>query len=161
MTTNRSYFAAARGSTAGARRALTGLALTLLGVLAGCTDSPTSLQDRQLKSALERWDARPFTDYSFDIRVNCTCPSSGDWLRMDVVGGVLVDDGIDGPDYTVDDLFEGLRTRELDEGFPISSVVARFDGTLGFPISLQLQYNVPVGSAPTFITLRNVTALDP
>lgn len=124
--------------------------------------------------AKARWDARPFEDYSFEIRTFCFCPPEiGQWAQVTVRSGVVVSAvAVDpNPPYPIttiqwwqpiDSLFANLQ-RAMSTGALSSAyarIVVEYDPELGFPRAVEYVEKPNVADAAATITVRNVVPLN-
>ena len=113
-----------------------------LVLLAACSSTgPVDLE--QLDAAQSRWDQRSFSDYSYEARIGCYCPTEiVSRVRIIVRGDRIVsvtDVATDQPVATtfwnawstVDDLFQRIRQAPQSSG--VVRVDATYDAELGFP----------------------------
>ena len=128
---------------------------------------------RNLAQAEARWDARPFVNYTYEIRTFCFCPPEiNQWTRVSVRNGVVVDavavEASSFPITTItlwqpiDSLFSRLRRTMSDDVF--SSAYAQikvvYDPELGFPIHIEYIEKPTVADAAATIDVRNVRSLN-
>ncbi len=143
--------------------------LVLLSLCAAATtacESPLSPYElRRLADAQALWAARPFPDYSFEVRQSCFCPSEWtQWARVEVVGGqisrvVLIATGTDVPppqrDYfpTVERIFSSIHSaRDYDW---VKDVSAAYDPQLGYPTEVDFIPKPNILDAGAAYYLRN------
>jgi hypothetical protein len=152
---------------------------TVLGaglVIAACNGSdivgPRDLA--RLAQARARWDARPFADYSFEIRTFCFCPPEiGQWTRVSVRNGVVVDVDAVEPDpnfpittlvywQPIDSLFSNLYRAMSSGSFdsPYADIEVEYDPELGYPTRIAYIEKPTVADAAATITVRNVVPLN-
>lgn len=141
------------------------LALTIIG----CT-SPTLPEERELKVAEARWDARTFPDYEMEIRINCFCsPEVGEWSRVRIEGDSvtqvmrLSDSTVLAPNlwpmwHSVDRIFERLRDVHGSDVYP--RFTATFDPVLGFPREASLIQRPDNADAGIAWSVRNVVPIN-
>ena len=159
-----------------ALRVLLMISLSGAAVLAACDSSgivgPRDF--RRLAEAEERWDARPFADYSFEIRTSCFCPPEiNQWTRVSVRNGVVVDANAVDPNahfpittlawwQPIDSLFSNLRRTMSNVSFdsPYADIKATYDPELGYPTRIEYIEKPTVADAAATITVRNVRPLD-
>jgi hypothetical protein len=134
------------------------------------------LQDiRLFASAKALWDARPFTDYTYEIKTSCFCPPEiNAWTRVTVRNGVVV--SAENVDPTlhyplsslvywvpVDSVFARLR-QAMSRGSHfdswLASIDVQYDATLGFPTYIVYHEKPNVADAGSVHYLRNVRPLD-
>ena len=149
------------------------LALALL--LVGCSEisGPWSRNDlREFVRARQRWEARSFDDYSYEIRTSCFCPIEiGLWTRVTVRDGVVVEtvQVEPNPDFPItvnlwqpiDSLFSRLHRTMGESGFSshFASLEVDYDRELGYPV--YMRYTVPtVADGDWTIEARNVVPLN-
>ena len=129
---------------------------------------------RRLAQAKLRWEARPFTDYSYEIRTDCFCPPEiTQWARVEVRNGAVVDVDAVAPDpnfpitsisywQPIDSLFSGIH-RAMSTGTfssAYSSIDVIYDSRLGFPTSIEYVSKPTVADAGALISVRNVIPLN-
>lgn len=129
---------------------------------------------RRLAEAEARWNARPFADYTFEIRTFCFCPPEmAQWTRVSVRNGVVVaaDAVVPDPNFPIttlrlwqpiDSLFSDLH-RVMSSGpfeSPYAEVVVEYDPVLGYPTLIEYIEKPTVADAAATITLRNVLPLN-
>jgi hypothetical protein len=151
------------------------IAIVGAGTIA-CSDSsivgPQELS--RLASATARWQARPFADYSFEIRTFCFCPPEiGQWTRVSVRSSVVVSAEAVEADPTfpvttlsywqpVDSLFANLH-RAMSTGALSSfyrDIVVVYDVALGYPRKIEYVEKPNVADASATIEVRNVVPLN-
>ena len=144
--------------------------LLLLGLSAvaasACAESPLSpIELLRLAEAEARWAARPFPDYSFEIRKSCFCaPETTQWARVDVVGGqvsrvVLIATGEELAPLqrsyfpTVEGVFGSIHSAHDDDY--LKDISVEYDHQLGYPTQVDFvsQPNIADGGATYY--LRN------
>lgn len=152
------------------------LALGAGAALTACDSSSIAGPDdfRQLAQAEARWNARPFADYSFEIRTFCFCPPEmAQWTRVSVINGVVVDADAVEPDSNfpittlvywqpIDSLFSDLHRVMSDGPFesPYADIVVEYDPVLGYPTRIEYIEKPTVADAAATITVRNVIPLN-
>ena len=145
-------------------------------VAAGCdSSSVVGLRDfARFAEARARWDARPFGDYSYEIRTSCFCPPEiNRWTRVSVRSGVVVDADPVEPDpsypittlaywHPIDTLFESLRRAMSESGSQsyLEAIVVDYDSELGYPTSIEYRAKSNVADGGSSLSLRNVGPLD-
>lgn len=152
------------------------LTLALGAALAACDSSgivgPKDFL--RLAQAQARWNARPFADYSFEIRTFCFCPPEmSQWTRVSVRNGVVVDADAVEPDpnfpittlawwQPIDSLFSDLHRVMSTSPFesPYAEIVVEYDQELGYPTLIQYIEKPTVADAAATITVRNVLPLN-
>ena len=152
------------------------VSLSVVGWLASCGSSgivgPRDF--RRLDDAEARWDARPFADYSFEIRTSCFCPPEmNQWTRVAVRNGVVVDADAVEPDpnfpittltlwQPIDSLFSRLRRVMSSGAFesPYADIKVTYDPELGYPTRIEYIEKPTVADAAATITVRNVRSLN-
>jgi hypothetical protein len=128
----------------------------------------------RLAQAEARWEARPFADYSYEIRISCFCPPEiNRWTRVSVRNGAVVDAEAVEPDpqfpittiqwwQPIDSLFATLHRAMTTDSF--SSVYARivvdYDKELGYPVHIEYVEKPTVADAAATIDIRNVAPLN-
>jgi hypothetical protein len=158
------------------RKLLLTISMSVVASLVAC-DSSGIAGPRdfiRLAEAEERWDARPFADYSFEIRTSCFCPPEiNQWTRVSVRNGVVVDADAVEPDpnfpittltywQPIDSLFSRLR-RTMSSGgsdSPYADVKVTYDAELGYPTRIEYIEKPTVADAASTITVRNVRSLN-
>jgi hypothetical protein len=113
-----------------------------LGLLGACSSTgPVDLE--QLDDAQDRWSRRAFTDYTYEARILCYCPTEiVSRVRVEVrddsiasVTDVATDQQVARTFWnawnTVDDLFQRIRQAPRSSG--VVRVDATYDAGLGFP----------------------------
>lgn len=142
------------------------LAISLLWI---ACDTPSSIDGaRVLADARDRWNARGFPDYSFEMRQSCFCaPETTQWARIEVVDGavrrvVLVASGAE----VTEELFEAFPSIEsifdqLEAEPPawIERIEAEYDAALGFPTLVTFVAKPEVADADATYYLRNAGPL--
>jgi hypothetical protein len=128
----------------------------------------------RLAQAEARWDARPFADYSYEIRTMCFCPVEiTRWTRVSVRNGVVVAAEAVEPDpgvpitmltlwHPVDSLFANLY-RAMTDGSPgsyLEAIIAEYDPVLGYPTSIEYRAKPNIADGGSTHSLRNVRPLD-
>jgi hypothetical protein len=150
-------------------------AATVLALAACGFDGVVGPGDFQrFDQAKARWDARPFTDYSYEIRTFCFCPPEiVRWTRVTVRGGVVVAAEAVEPDPNfpittltfwepIDSVFASLRTtlENADENSYIATVRVEYDAQLGYPTLIELRAKPTVADGDSEKNLRNVIPLN-
>ena len=129
---------------------------------------------RRLAQAKARWESRPFTDYSYEIRTSCFCPPEiNQWARVEVRNGVVVDVDAVVPDpnfpistisywQPIDSLFSNIHRAMTTSTFSsaYSSVDVSYDSRLGYPTSIEYVSKPTVMDAGALISVRNVIPLN-
>jgi hypothetical protein len=107
-------------------------------VAGGCDDDSGIVGPEdiaELARAETKWNARPFADYSYEIRTFCFCPPEiVRWTRVSVRGGVVVDAEAVEPDpnfpitnqmwwHPVDSVFATLRRHMTQHSDYLASIV--------------------------------------
>lgn len=129
---------------------------------------------RRLAAAQARWAARPFADYSFEIRTFCFCPPEiAQWTRVSVRNGVVVDADAVEPDpnfpittitywQPIDSLFTNLHRAMSTGAFSsfYADINAEYDPELGYPTRIEYVEKPNVADAAATITVRNVVPLN-
>ena len=151
------------------------IAATLLACLACNSDGVVGVQDfRRFDEAKARWDARPFTDYSYEIRTSCFCPPEiVRWTRVTVRGGVVVAAEAVEPDpdfpittlalwEPIDSVFASLqRTLDnADDNSHLATLRVEYDAQLGYPTLIAIRMKPTVADGDSEKNLRNVVRLD-
>jgi hypothetical protein len=128
----------------------------------------------RLAQARARWDARPFADYSYEIRKLCFCPVEiTRWTRVSVRNGVVVDAEPVEPDpgapittlswwTPMDSLFADLfrKMTEASSRSYLESIDVEYDSELGFPTSIEYRAKPTIADGGSSVTVRNVRSLD-
>jgi len=143
--------------------------LALLSLCAAATtacESPISPDELlRLADAKAQWDARPFSDYSFEVRQSCSCPFEWtQWARVEVVAGqitrvVLIATGSDLPppqrDYfpTVERIFEMIGATRSDDW--VEDISVAYDPQLGYPTLVAFRPKPNILDAGGAFYLRN------
>jgi hypothetical protein len=151
------------------------LTLALGATLTACDSSEIFGPDdfRRLAQAEARWNARPFADYSFEIRTFCFCPAEmAQWTRVSVRNGVVVAADAVEPDpnfpittlvywQPIDSLFRDLHHVMSAGPFesPYAEIVVEYDPELGYPTLIEYIEKPTVADAAATIILRNVLPL--
>ena len=158
------------------RTLITRTVLSGVLVVAGCNSSSVvGLRDfARFAEARARWDARPFADYSYEIRTFCFCPPEiNRWTRVSVRNGVVVDAVPVEPDpgspittlalwHPIDTLFESLRRAMSESGSQsyLEAIVVDYDSELGYPTSIEYRAKSNIADGSSSLSLRNVRPLD-
>lgn len=145
-------------------------------VAAGCNSSRVvGLSDfARFAEARARWDARPFADYSYEVRTLCFCPPEiNRWTRVSVRNGVVVDAEPVEPDpgspittlafwHPIDTLFENLHRAMSESGSQsyLEAIVVDYDPGLGYPTSIEYRAKSNIADGGSSLSLRNVRPLD-
>ena len=151
------------------------IVIAVLATAACYSDSIVGPGDLQrFAQAKAKWDARPFADYSFEIRTFCFCPPEvNQWTRVTVRGGVVTDARAVDTDtpfpmtsswlwQPIDGLFDGLHnqmTTPVGQS-PYQSITVQYDEQLGYPTSIVYREKPTVADAGAEITVRNVVPLN-
>lgn len=128
---------------------------------------------RRLAQAEARWDARPFADYSYEIRVSCFCPPEiNRWTRVSVRSGVVVDAQpvetdpvfpITSLSYwdPIDSLFTNLfrAMSESNAASYLEAIIVDYDSELGYPINIEYRAKSNIADGGASYSLRNVLPL--
>lgn len=152
------------------------LSLVASATLTACDSSgivgPNDFQ--RLAEARARWNARPFADYSFEIRTLCFCPPEmARWTRVSVRNGIVVDADAVEPDpnfpittlrywQSIDSLFSDLHRVMSTGSFEslYADIEVEYDRQLGYPTLIEYIEKPTVADAAAIITLRKVLRLD-
>lgn len=145
-------------------------------VAAGCNSSRVvGLTDfARFAEARARWDARPFADYSYEVRTLCFCPTEiNRWTRVSVRNGVVVDADPVEPDpgspvttlaywHPIDTLFENLHRAMSESGSQsyLEAIVVDYDPGLGYPTRIEYRAKSNIADGGSTLSLRNVRPLD-
>jgi len=128
----------------------------------------------RLAQAEAKWDARPFAEYSYEIRTSCFCPPEmNQWTRVSVRNGVVVDAEPVDPDPQfpittlsywdpIDTLFVNLRRAMSESGFRsyLEAINVEYDPVLGYPTSIEYRARSNVADGGSTHSLRNVVPLN-
>ena len=155
---------------------MTVMALSACAVLTACDSSGIAGPggERRLVEARALWEARPFADYTYEIRTVCFCPPEvTQWARVEVRNDVVVDvDAVDPqPQFPIgtiqywqpiDTLFADIE-RAISSG-GLNSAYARvnatYDSRYGFPTSIEYVSKPNIADAGAAISVRNVLPLN-
>ena len=159
------------------RTMLTSLALSAAIVTASACDSsgivsPVDLTRFALAKA--RWEARPFTDYRYEIRTFCFCPPEiGQWTRVTVRNGAVISAEAVEPDpqypittitfwNPIDTLFARLDRAMSESRFdsPYAAIDVEYDAELGYPSITRYREKPTVADANATIEVRTVLRLN-
>jgi hypothetical protein len=128
----------------------------------------------RFSQARARWDARPFADYSYEIRTSCFCPPEiNRWARVSVRNGVVVDVDPVEPDpnfpittllwwHPIDSVFANLY-RAMSESRMESyfeAIVVDYDSALGYPTSIEYRAKSNIADGGSSLSLRDVRPLE-
>ena len=156
------------------RRGSTHMVVTIAAALtlAACEfSSIVDANDLRLVAAAEaRWKARPFADYSYEVRVLCFCPPEiTEWTRVTVRGGVVTSAEAVEPDPSfpistlrywvpIDSLFVDLRLTMTDRALRtyLDAIVVDYDPELGYPTNIEYRAKTNVLDGGSQFLLRNV-----
>ena len=119
------------------------------------------------------WDARPYQDYSYEIRTFCFCPPEmTQWTTVVVENGVVIDafPSEENPTYPlnttllfqpIDSVFSQLRRAMRERGFnsTYADIEAEYHDTLGYPERIVYQAAPFVADAGATIEIRHVQPL--
>lgn len=143
------------------------LLVVSLTSLAAC-EASRSPAEVVLADARDRWNARTFPNYSFEMRQACFCvPEVTQWARIEVVDGVvrrvvLVASGAE----VAEELLPAFPSIEMVfdqiEAGPatwIARIEAQYDDALGFPTIVTFVAKPDVADADAKYYLRNVAPL--
>jgi hypothetical protein len=128
----------------------------------------------ELDQAESRWKARPFADYSYEIRTLCFCPPElTRWTRVSVRSGTVVAAEPVDPDPAVpihsitlwrpiDTLFTNLRRTLTDPSsrHAYAAIVVEFDPELGYPVLIEYRTHANIADGGATHHLRNVMPLE-
>ena len=129
---------------------------------------------RELARARARWVARPFADYSYEIRTFCFCPPEvGQWTRVSVRNGAVSSvEAVDAnPQFPItvlnywspiDTLFANLdrAMSQGDLGGHYADIEVDYDGDLGYPKFIEYRAKPTIADAGATIEVRNVLPLN-
>ena len=150
-------------------------AVALLAGIACDSDGVVGPRDfRRFEEAKALWDARPFSDYTYEIRTFCFCPPEMvRWTRVTVRGGVVVAAEAVEPDPNfpittltlwepIDSVFASLQRTlaNADENSYIATIRVEYDAELGYPTLIALRAKPTVADGDSERNLRNVTPLN-
>lgn len=157
------------------RRHLAGIVVGALALVA-CDSSgivgPGDLD--RFNQALARWEARPFANYSYEIRVACFCPPEvTKWSRVSVRSGVVVaveplESNPEFPIVTfqywvpIDSIFNDLYRTMTEPGadYYLDRIVVSYDAQLGYPTSIEYRAKPNIADGGSTHSLRNVTPIN-
>jgi hypothetical protein len=140
-------------------------AVALAVITAGCS-SPFGPSDlRELAAARRQWEARPFTDYSFETRHDCffCLPEEVGPVRIIVVQGAissvtLLETGQPASPsnwYTIEQLYQLIPSFADEEG--VEDVLVQYDPILGHPTSVSIRFEEGVLDAGSRYTVSAVS----
>ena len=158
------------------RRFVQLFALPAVVLMSASCDMATAVDARdltRLARAETRWKARPFADYTYEIRVSCFCPPEiGQWTRVTVGDGAVtaveaVDPNAQYPPTTltywrsIDSIFEELfRTMSTSSAETyLDAIIVSYDDELGYPTSIEYRAKANVADGGAYYSLRNVVPL--
>ena len=124
----------------------------------------------RLAQAQAKWAARPFADYSFEIRTFCFCPPEiNRWTRVSVRNGAVVDAQPVETDPAfpietiqwwkpIDTLFVNLERamRQPDLTGYLASIEVEYDPELGYPTLIEYRAKPNVADGGSTISVRSV-----
>ena len=137
------------------------MALALAGY--GCTPPFTSSELSELGEARRKWEARSFTDYTFETRHGCFClPEDVGPVRITVRQGVMtevtmIETGEPvSPDrwYTIEQFFD--RIPGFAGSDDVDDVEVEYDPVLGYPASVSVRFEEGVLDAGSLFTITAV-----
>jgi Family of unknown function (DUF6174) len=140
-----------------------GLPVAITVALAACSSPFGPDEARQLAMARDRWNARSFADYTFDVHHGCFCtPEQTGPVRVIVRQGsienvTLLETGDAGDPalwFTIEELFDRIPQSAKNEG--VDDVTADYDPALGFPSSVEVKYEDDILDAGENFTVSNV-----
>lgn len=144
--------------------------LLLATVVSACGDDVFSPSEESARAeAQAKWLARPFTNYAFELRLDCQCPEVAlGWNRVEVVNSVIVKVTPVGstvpvePELhplwlTIEDLFLKLRGPHPNRN--VIDIRGQYDATLGYPTQADFIYEGLFADQTTSYFLRNVGPL--
>ena len=128
------------------------LLLMMTLTLAACSDSPFSADERRdLRNAEARWQSSRPAHYSYEVQINCFCPTAGIWARVEVRGdSVLTITDVDAqpgdpelPRYgwsSIDGLFTMLHgmVDNGGQGNYARDVSASYNSVYGYPVHIEM-----------------------
>ena len=151
------------------------LLLVVSAFLCAC-DLTSAVDARDLAAlakAESRWKARPFTDYSYEIRISCFCPPEiNQWTRVTVRdGAVTAAEAVDPDprfpittlqywqpiDSVFSDLFDAMRTASSQTY--LDAIIVDYDPVLGYPTNIEYRAKSNVADGGAVYSLRNVQPL--
>ena len=145
------------------------LILTIaLGAGTACDDSVVGPGDiLEFTRARELWDARSFSDYTYEIKTSCFCPPEMiQWARVTVQNGTVtaveqVDPDPNFPITTltmwqpIDSLFTRLERAMAGDSY-LASIKVEYDAQLGFPTLMEFRAPSNVADGDATVNARNV-----
>lgn len=142
-----------------------------LGAAVACNDVVGPGDVRELAQARAKWEARPFADYTYEIRTLCFCPPEiNQWTRVSVRDGVVIDAQpvetdpvfpVSGSYWQpIDSLFVNIHRRITEHGSYLEAVIVEYDSQLGYPKDIEYRYKPNIADAGAIIHVRNVVPLN-
>lgn len=125
---------------------------------------------RDLTQAEQRWQARSFPDYSYQVRRLCFCaPEHVEWGTVEVRNGVVVSVSLPGDTMAipanrldewpiVDSLFSDIR-QAASSSSGVAGVEAGYDDSFGFPVFIEIRAPEGVADGGVRIEARYMTPL--
>ena len=123
-----------------------------------------------LARAESRWKSRPFSDYSYEIRISCFCPPEiNRWTRVTVRSGVVTSAEalVPDPNFPIttiqywqpidsifSDLFDAMRAPSSQTY--LDAIIVDYDPVLGYPTNIEYRAKSNVADGGAVYTLRNV-----
>ncbi len=126
--------------------------LALVG-MNGCGEGPTALSSSTLEGARARWVSAGIRDYRYEFRQQCECgPALAEAAVVEVRGGAVArvnyrDSGGEAPATarqlfpTVEQLFQRIEDAIRRNA---ASLSVSYDGTLGYPTLISIDYDLQV-----------------
>jgi hypothetical protein len=139
--------------------------LILVGAVgvAACSSPFGPDEARDLAAARARWDGRAFADYAFDAQHGCFCPPEEIGpVHITVQQGAIVSatliqtgEAVDPASwFTIDQLFDRIPAMAKEDG--VDDVIVEYDGTLGFPTSVEVRFEEGILDAGSHYTVSAV-----
>jgi hypothetical protein len=149
-------------------RAATRLALVLMLASCGLLDPDGGSERARLAEARGQWALRSIDSYDFVLQRSCFCGGGTQPARVAVRDGVrtsvvFVEDGSAVPAQfaglylTVPELFDFIEDA-IDRG--AHSIQVRYHGTLGYPTSIQVDYDASAIDEEMAFTATDLVPLD-
>lgn len=157
------------------RRHIAGLLIGVASLVACNSDGIVGPGDLdRFNQALARWQARPFANYSYEIRVSCFCPPEvTQWARVSVRGGavVAVDPVESTPEFPIvnfqywvpiDSIFDDLYRSMTEPGvdYYLEKIIVSYDAQLGYPTNIEYRAKPNIADGGSIHSLRNVTPIN-
>ena len=148
------------------------LLLMMTLTLGACSsDGPFNTGElRDLANAEIRWQTSRPAHYSYEVQINCFCPTAGIWARVEVRGDSIVTitdvNGQPGDPplqplgwSTIDGLFTQLHNMIDNPGDYLKDVSASYDPAYGYPVHIQMTCTDQVTDCGMVADARNLLAL--